>query len=146
MPQNLLCFGDNANFLRQANEEMTRTVRGISKDTLDLLMMYHWPGNVRELENCVHRAVVMTDDEIITPKCLPVHIQSIAEKPKYTLPDHIESLDNTIADVEKQIIVDTLHETGGVQSKAARLLGISERSLWHRVKKLNINVGQIKDG
>ena len=133
-------------FLSGANEQMTRAVTGISKETMDLLMMYHWPGNVRELENCVHRAVVMVDDDIITPKCLPMHIQSIAQKPKYTLPDTVESLDSTIADVEKQIIIDTLRDTGGVQSKAARLLGISERSLWHRVKKLNVDVARIKQG
>jgi DNA-binding NtrC family response regulator len=133
-------------FLRQANDEMTRSVRGITKDTLDLLMMYHWPGNVRELQNCVHRAVVMSDEDMIVPRCLPIHIQSIGEKPKYSLPEEVESLDDTLADVEKQIIVDTLHTTGGVQSKAARLLGISERSLWHRVKKLDINVGRIKAG
>jgi DNA-binding NtrC family response regulator len=133
-------------FLRQANENMNRTVTGVSKETLDLLTMYSWPGNVRELENCIHRAVVMSDDTHITPACLPLAIQSMAEKPKYTLPDQIESLDDTLADVEKQIIVDTLHSTGGVQSKAARILGISERSLWHRVKKLAINVGRIKAG
>jgi DNA-binding NtrC family response regulator len=133
-------------FLLNANEDMSRAVKGMSKETIDLLMMYHWPGNVRELENCVHRAVVMTDDEIIVPKCLPIHIQSIADKPKYSLPDEVESLDDTLCDVEKQIIVETLHQTGGVQSKASRILGISERSLWHRVKKLNINVGRIKSG
>jgi len=133
-------------FLRQANEQMGRQVRGVVKDTLDLLQMYHWPGNVRELENSIHRAVVMTDDQLITPKSLPLYLQSIAEKPKYSLPDNVESLDNTLADVEKQIIVDTLHTTGGVQSKAARLLGISERSLWHRVKKLHIDVSRIKAG
>ena len=133
-------------FLHQANDQMSRAVSGVSKEVMDLLMMYHWPGNVRELENCVHRAVVMSDDELITTKCLPIYIQSIAEKPKYSLPDQIESLDNTLADVEKQIIVETLHSTGGVQSKAAKLLGISERSLWHRVKKLSINVSRIKSG
>ncbi len=133
-------------FLQQANEDMHRSVSGVSRDTMEVLHMYHWPGNVRELENCVRRAVVMSDEEIITPNCLPAYIQSIAENPKYTLPETIESLDNTIADVEKQIIVDTLHSTGGVQSKAAKLLGISERSLWHRVKKLDINVSRIKTG
>jgi transcriptional regulator with GAF, ATPase, and Fis domain len=133
-------------FLNGANEQMTRAVTSLSKETMDLLMMYHWPGNVRELENCVHRAVVMADDDVITPKCLPVHIQSMAQKPKYSLPDSIDSIDDTMADVEKQIIIDTLRNTGGVQSKAARLLGISERSLWHRVKKLNVDVARIKQG
>ena len=131
-------------FLRQANEQMSRSVAGVSKETMDILMMHHWPGNVRELENCIHRAVVMTDDDIIAPKCLPLHIQSIAASPKYMLPDKVESIDNTLADVERQIIIDTLQTTGGMQSKAARLLGISERSLWHRVKKLDIDVAQIK--
>jgi len=133
-------------FLQGANGDMGRSVRGVSRDTLDLLMKYHWPGNVRELENAIHRAVVMTDDEVISPKCLPAYIQSIAEKPRYELPDSVEALDGTLADVEKQIIVSTLHTTGGVQAKAAKLLGISERSLWHRVKKLSINVGRIKSG
>ncbi len=132
--------------LNGANEQMTRAVTGFSKETMDLLMMYNWPGNVRELENCVHRAVVMADDDIITPKCLPAHIQSMAQKPKYSLPDSVDSIDDTMADVEKQIIIDTLRNTGGVQSKAARLLGISERSLWHRVKKLNVDVARIKQG
>ncbi|MFO7897512.1 MAG: sigma-54 dependent transcriptional regulator [Planctomycetota bacterium] len=134
------------NFLYHANEEMGRAVDGVSSEVMDLLQMYHWPGNVRELENCVHRAVVMADEDIITPRCLPLHLQSIAEDPKYTLPDKVDSLDDTLDDVEKQIIVDTLHQTGGVQSKAARLLGVSERSLWHRVKKLEIDVGRIKAG
>jgi DNA-binding NtrC family response regulator len=131
-------------FLRQANENMNRSISGVSKETLDLLTMYSWPGNVRELENCIHRAVVMSDETVVTPTCLPLPIQSMAEKPKYTLPDQVESLDDTLADVEKQIIVETLQTTGGVQSKAARILGISERSLWHRVKKLAINVSRIK--
>ncbi|MFW6158761.1 MAG: sigma-54-dependent transcriptional regulator [Planctomycetota bacterium] len=133
-------------FLHHANEEMGRAVNGVSSAVMDLLQMYHWPGNVRELENCIHRAVVMADEDIITPHCLPLHLQSIAEDPKYTLPDEVDSLDDTLDDVEKQIIVDTLHQTGGVQSKAARLLGVSERSLWHRVKKLQIDVARIKAG
>ncbi len=133
-------------FLRDANDEMTRAVTGVSKDTMDLLMMYHWPGNVRELENCVHRSVVMADEDVVTPKCLPAHIQSIAQRPRYTLPDSVESLDTTLDDVEKQIIMETLRDTAGVQSKASRLLGISERSLWHRVKKLSIDVAKIKQG
>ncbi len=133
-------------FLATANEQMGRSIRGISKDALDLLMMYHWPGNVRELENCIHRAVVMSDEDLITPRYFPAHIQSMAQKPRYTLPDHIESIDDTLANVERQIICDTLRQTGGVQSKASRLLGITERSLWHRVKKLQIDVSSIKNG
>ena len=133
-------------FLDHANDEMGRTVDGVSGEVMDLLQMYHWPGNVRELENCIYRAVVMADSDIVTPSCLPLYLQSIAESPKYTLPDEVESLDDTLADVEKQIIVDTLHRTGGVQSKAAPLLGVSERSLWHRVKKLDIDVERIKTG
>jgi len=88
--------------------------------------------------------VVMTDDDVITPQCLPVYIQSVADKPKYAMPATLESLDDTLADVEKQIIIGMLQDTNGVQSKAAKLLGISERSLWHRVKKLKIDVGRIK--
>ena len=132
-------------FLQHANEEMSRSVVGVTKETMELLMAYHWPGNVRELENCIHRAVVMTDDEVVSSKCLPIHIQSLGKKARYQVPGNAECIDHTLADVEKQIIISTLEETSGVQSKAAKLLGITERSLWHRVKKLDIDVAAIKN-
>ncbi|HUU70120.1 MAG TPA: helix-turn-helix domain-containing protein, partial [Planctomycetota bacterium] len=63
---------------------------------------------------------------------------------KLHVQQHTNNIDETVANIEKQLIVEALRETGGLQSKAARNLGITERSLWHRVKKLNIDVSRIK--
>ena len=131
-------------FLRDSCERMAKDIRGVTREVLDVFGRYHWPGNVRELENYIERAVVMCESNLIDTHCLPMHMQSLAEKPKFNVPPDTTSLDSTLADVEKQIIIDALQQTGGVQSKAAKILGITERSLWHRVKKLQIDVSKIK--
>ena len=116
----------------------------ISREAMDLLTEYHWPGNVRELENCIQRAIVMAEGDLIGPECLPMHIQNLGKMRKLHVQQHTNNIDETVANIEKQLIVEALRETGGLQSKAARNLGITERSLWHRVKKLNIDVSRIK--
>jgi len=131
-------------FLNSNSRRLGRRFEGLTKEAMDCLIAYEWPGNVRELENYIERAVVMADSETIGHECLPLHLQSLNNKPSFTLPDRVNDLDNTLASVETQIITDTLHKTAGLQSKAAKMLGISERSLWHRVKKLRIDVGRIK--
>lgn len=117
----------------------------VSQEAMDLLMAYNWPGNVRELENCVQRAIVMAEGDAIGPDCLPLHIQNIGKKHKFRIQTKTDNLDQTLANIEKQLIIEALREKAGVQSKAAKGLGISERSLWHRVKKLNIDVARIKN-
>jgi len=125
-------------------ENSAGTASKLSNEARQLLMAYNWPGNVRELENCIQRALVMAESDVIGPESLPPHIQQLADSPRFTIPKGTQSIDQTLFDVEKQIIVDALNRTAGVQSKAALILGITERSLWHRVKKLSINVAAIK--
>jgi len=117
----------------------------VSREAMDLLLEYNWPGNVRELENCIQRAIVMAEGDEIGPDCLPMHIQNAGRRQKFRIQTKSDSLDQTLANYEKQLIIESLRETNGVQSRAAKNLGISERSLWHRVKKLNINVQRIKN-
>jgi len=131
-------------FLHLCSDRLGKQLDGFDNEAMDLLTRYDWPGNVRELENYVQRAVVMCDSAVIGPQCLPQHVQSLDASPSFTVPERTNDLDDTLADVETQIIVDTLHKTAGLQSKAAKMLGISERSLWHRVKKLKIDIARIK--
>ena len=116
----------------------------VAREAMDLMTEYNWPGNVRELENCVQRAIVMAESDIIGPDCLPLHVQNLGKMRKVHVQPHTNDLDQTIAGVEKQLIIEALRETNGMQSKAAKTLGITERSLWHRVKKLSIDVSRIK--
>ena len=122
---------------------------GITPAALQLLMAYSWPGNVRELQNVIERASVICEDGHIEPSHLPVHISGAFEKSNApntpVLPSGM-SLDNRLAEIEKNMIMEALRQTGGVQVRATELLGINQRSLWHRIKKHNIDVKSIKIG
>jgi transcriptional regulator with PAS, ATPase and Fis domain len=115
----------------------------ISPKALQTLMGFHWPGNVRELKNVIERAAVMTENGIIEPQHLPVQVsgglvgQAIQEVSEQA------SIDDRLAEIEKRFIIDALTRADGVQVKAAQILGIKERSLWHRVKKYDIDVTTI---
>jgi DNA-binding NtrC family response regulator len=103
---------------------------------------------VRELQNVIERASVICENGHIEPSQLPVHITGAFEKSESpntpNLPPGM-SLDDRLAEIEKDIIIEALHKTDGVQVRATELLGINQRSLWHRIKKHNIDVKSIKN-
>lgn len=124
-------------FINKITKKNGSRVKGITEEALNYLKKYNWPGNVRELENTIERAVILSNEEYLTPSCFPSYVQTI-QLPLQTAP-----LDKLVEDVEKDFIVDALQKSGWVQAKAAKLLGITERSLWHRVKKLNIRIPEL---
>jgi transcriptional regulator with GAF, ATPase, and Fis domain len=119
----------------------------ISSASMQLLTSYEWPGNVRELENAIEAATVLADDRI-EPKHLPSAItrflgKSAARETIDKLPSDL-NLDRRLQELEKGIIIEALTQTNGIQKKAADILGIKERSLWHRVKKYGIETASFK--
>ena len=115
-------------------------VRRISTPAIDLLMSYHWPGNVRELENCIERAVLLSVDEVIHSHHLPPSLQS-AES---TNTEFHGTLEESLDNLEREIILDSLKSTRGNMAKAARLLGITERIMGLRIKKHDIDPRQYR--
>jgi transcriptional regulator with GAF, ATPase, and Fis domain len=119
----------------------------LSPSARELLMAYSWPGNVRELQNILERAVVMADDTIL-PAHLPLQIlgrvlpKNLGKRESSS--EEIISVDDHLREIEKGMIMEALKKAGGVQVKAAQLLGISPRSLWHRVKKHGLDPGALK--
>jgi transcriptional regulator with GAF, ATPase, and Fis domain len=118
----------------------------ISSVALQMLMAFAWPGNIRELKNTIESAAVIAENGYIEPAQLPPRIAGgfgpgTAE---HKLPSNL-SLDDRLQEIERSIIIDALTKTGGVQTKATELLGINQRSLWHRIKKLNIDVKGTKN-
>jgi DNA-binding NtrC family response regulator len=113
-----------------------------------MLMTYHWPGNVRELQNIIERSAVISEDGYIEAAHLPVQISGPFDTQAGCVPNLPSglSLDDRLAEIEKSLIIDALRKTGGVQVRATELLGINQRSLWHRIKKHNIDVKSIKSG
>jgi len=109
----------------------------ISKEAADVLMKYNYPGNVRELENIIERAVVLTRGNVITLNDLPMNIKGFKEE--RTLAALGEgSLTEQVEALEKQLIFDALQQSDGNQTKAGKLLGLTERNLRYKLKKYNI--------
>ncbi len=108
-----------------------RRLEGITQGCMDLLRRYSWPGNVRELENAIERGIILMRGEQLTEKSLPLTVQKIAEDQE-TMPGARPS---SLSDIEKEMIFQTLDETGGNKSEAARRLGITRKTLQNKLHK-----------
>lgn len=119
----------------------------ISSSALQMLMAYPWPGNIRELKHVIEAAALIAEGGHIEPAQLPEKITRIFDElpmdSEMRLPASM-SLDDKLNEIERNLIIDALIRTGGVQSRATELLGINQRSLWHRIRKLGIDVKSIK--
>lgn len=125
-------------FLKRYAEKNKRVLKGFTPRAMDLLMRYDWPGNVRELENVVERAVIMARGEMITPAEFPDMLQELDPEVKATYVNL--SPGRTLKDVEKDMIIRTLEETAGNRTHAAKILGISRRTLQLKLKEYGINM------
>ena len=133
--------------LEAAARRLARAPVTLSPAALSCLWTYAWPGNIRELQHVLEAAMVLSDG-VILPEHLPPSVRSSAAAPAgavLPLAAPGGSLDQTLADWERRMILDALAKAGGIQARAAKLLGISERSLWYRVKKLKIPVRGAED-
>jgi Nif-specific regulatory protein len=122
-------------FIEKYSRADGRNIRRISTPAIDMLMAYHWPGNVRELENCIQRAVVMSNDDVIHGHHLPPTLQT-AEASGTTISG---TLDESLESVERELLNEALKSSRGNMAKAARLLGITERRMGLRVQKYGID-------
>lgn len=118
----------------------------ISQKALKAIQQYEFPGNFRELFSCLETISKNTDDEIDEWSILS-YINSVKISNSYKKPDESSefsfenfNLDNYMNDTERFVIEKALEQTNWVQSTAAKILGIKERSLWHRVKTLGITI------
>jgi two-component system response regulator PilR (NtrC family) len=129
-------------FLEKYSEQMGKQISGISHDAMELLRHHDWPGNIRELENVLERAVALEGTPAILPDSLPPAIRG--EAPRVDagghepLPDSGFDLEAHVKEIERGYIAEALKRAGGVQVKAAELLGMSFRSFRYYVKKYNL--------
>jgi len=132
--------------LERAAQRLNRPPAVLSPEALRCLWTYAWPGNVRELQHVLEGAMVLSDG-VIGPEHLPPAVQRGAQARPAALtgPTLTGSLDEALEEWERRMILDALQQTQSIQARAAKILGISERSLWYRIKKLGIQVRTSED-
>jgi Nif-specific regulatory protein len=122
-------------FLEKYAKENHKDIRRLSTPAIDMLIQYHWPGNVRELENCIERAVLLCDEGVIHSYHLPPTVQTAEESD--TLPGR--SLEDALANLEREMIIDALKTTRGNMAKGAQILKTTERKFAYKVRKHGVD-------
>jgi DNA-binding NtrC family response regulator len=122
-------------FLKKYSAENNKKMTGISKEAMDLLMKYDYPGNVRELENIIEQSVVLGRSDMISVRDLPMTVMGMRPESKKTDPFGEGSFIERVEAFEKELIDQALEQVQGVQTRAAKILGITERHLRYKLKK-----------
>ncbi len=133
-------------FLTKYTEQMGKTINGISHEAMEVLQRYGWPGNIRELENTLERAVALESTPSILVESLPRTLlaegRAVSAAPlrdsEVGLPTQGFDLEAHVQQIERGYLAEALKRAGGVQVKAAELLGMSFRSFRYYVKKYNL--------
>jgi len=122
-------------FLEKYSRENNKEVVRLSTPAIDMLMDYHWPGNVRELENCIERAILLCEGKVIHSYHLPPTLQTGAESG--TLP--AVSLEDAVANLEKEMIIDALKNSRGNISTAAKILKTTVRKFSYKAQRAGVD-------
>ena len=123
-------------FLKEAAAETGSSVTGITEAAQAVLNSYDWPGNIRQLRNCVRTMVVMCETDTLDVADIPPDIHQVRQ-----LAGSIKTADLgrvSLNELEKQAIIETLAKTGYNREKAAKILGIGERTLYRKIKEYNL--------
>lgn len=123
-------------FIKKYNKALNKNIKSISPEALKLLKAYKYKGNIRELENILERAVILTENEIIDVHDLPYQVIS---DENIKIPDDklIISVYDTFEVIEEKVMRKAIKKIGN-KRKIAKILGISERTLWNKIKKYGI--------
>jgi len=126
-------------FLKKYNQEVKKTIQGISDEAMILLLNYSWPGNVRELENIVERAVILEEGNMIGPQSFNQLLESRRENgvSAKRVSRDTKQLDSLppLERVERDYILEVLQATKWNRKKASEILGISTSTIWRKLEK-----------
>ena len=144
-------------FLTRFNADKRHAVKGIARDTLEILCEYDWPGNVRELENLVERLVILKGSGLIVPDDLPEKylsgkgagrqlslspLQPVVPATENVLPTGGICLNSAVDEFENNLILQALSRSGGNKKEAAQLLNLKRTTLIEKLKKKNLAFGE----
>ncbi len=119
-------------FLEMACYEYGRKINGFDAEVEKILLFHPWPGNIRELKNCIQRAVIFCENTLISAGDLPEQYKRVG-KPGWT-----DGYEKAIDNINRELIEEALRKSGGKKALAAQLLKIDRKTLYNKIKKLNI--------
>jgi Nif-specific regulatory protein len=129
-------------FIEKYAKKIDKRISRISTAAIDALVAYHWPGNIRELENCIERATIVANENVIQYQDLPPSLQmkdlSLLEK------DNADLFKTRVQAFEKELITDALKQAKGNQVKAAKILKTTTRVIQYKIQNLRIDLGIFK--
>jgi len=128
--EDLMVFADY--FLEKANQQLNKEIIGFSPEVIAIFQRYNWPGNLRELQNCVKRATLLTRGNYIESDVLPVELFQTEKQQSFS--DTFSLSEN-----EKETIINALSRTQNNKSEAAKLLKITRKTLYNKLKLYNID-------
>jgi len=132
-------------FLKKHTKNTSRLITGLTPETRKLMLEYSWPGNVRQLESAIERAILLSEGDLITPEDLPTEVRQEvgpASEGAFKLP--AEGIN--FEDVERNLITQAMEQTDYNITKAAKLLGLTFRTLQYRLEKFGIKKPDGRDG
>ncbi|MFA5422593.1 MAG: sigma-54 dependent transcriptional regulator [Phycisphaerae bacterium] len=125
-------------FIAEAVEETGAKVKGMTDAAKKVLSGYNWPGNIRQLRNCIRTMVVMSDGDKLDVRDIPPEIHQVRQLPGQARPAAGDLGGMSLGELEKQAIIDTLSRTENNREKAAKILGIGERTLYRKIKEYGL--------
>jgi len=131
--EDLMLFADY--FLEKANQQLNKEVIGFSPEVVSIFQNYNWPGNLRELQNCVKRATLLTQGDFIESDVLPVEFFQVQKQQQ----GFSGSGNFSLSENEKEAIIHALNRTQNNKSEAAKLLKITRKTLYNKLKQYNID-------
>lgn len=126
--------------IKKHSDKLGIKVHGISKEALAILLEHNWPGNIRELENCIERAIILTENQEINAQSLPKSVRSISSETDLFSISQEENLSikSHTQKLEEVLIKKALEKTAGNRTRAAKLLEISHRTLLYKLKEYKL--------
>ena len=124
-------------FLRKYNEDLpTERQKGITRDSMEVLVGYEWPGNVRELENVMERAVILEETDQITVESLPEKLRQRDSGASTLITERAQV---TLDELEKEYLIKVLNDTNWQKKKASQILGINASTLYRKIQRYGLD-------
>lgn len=128
----------SVHFIKKYNDLTKKKINGLSREALLALSQHDWPGNVRELENILERAILICNENQITPQHLFINQPMTSENEPLVENDEKSMLSKAVEKSEKDYILQVLHSVNFNRTRAAKVLGISRRTLYDKIEKYNL--------